>query len=88
MIGMKLFETIINMKLNRITTGELLSFSAQQGVTLSNSEAEQIVRLLKGKSINIFDETVRKELLVQIEQIVGSNRAKQIEQLFYSLTGN
>ncbi|WP_455662409.1 DUF2624 family protein [Pradoshia sp.] len=85
---MKLFETIINMKLNRITTAELLSFSGQQGVTLSNSEAEQIVHLLKGKSINIFDEAERNPLLEQIEKIIGSKRAKQIEQLFYSLTGN
>ena len=84
---MKLFETIINMKLNRITASELLSFSSQQGVTLSNSEAEKIVRLLKGKSINIFDQTEREQLLRQIEQIVGSKRTKQIEQLFYSLTG-
>ncbi len=85
---MKLFETIINMKLNRITTSELLSFSSQQGVTLSNSEAEQIVHLLKGKSINIFDEAERKIVLEQIDDIVGAKRAKQIEQLFYSLTGN
>lgn len=88
MIGMKLFETIINMKLNRITTSELLSFSGQQGVTLSNSEAEQIVHLLKGKSINIFDEAERKIVLEQIDDIVGAKRAKQIEQLFYNLTGN
>jgi hypothetical protein len=85
---MKLFETIINMKLNRITTSELLSFSGQQGVTLSNSEAEQIVHLLKGKSINIFDEAERKIVLEQIDDIVGAKRAKQIEQLFYNLTGN
>jgi chemotaxis protein CheY-P-specific phosphatase CheC len=85
---MKLFETIINMKLNRITTSELLSFSGQQGVTLSNSEAEQIVHLLKGKSINIFDEAERKIVLEQINDIVGAKRAKQIEQLFYNLTGN
>lgn len=76
------------MKLNRITTSELLSFSGQQGVTLSNSEAEQIVHLLKGKSINIFDEAERKIVLEQIDDIVGAKRAKQIEQLFYSLTGN
>jgi len=85
---MKLFEIIINMKLNRITTSELLSFSGQQGVTLSNSEAEQIVHLLKGKSINIFDEAERKIVLEQIDDIVGAKRAKQIEQLFYNLTGN
>ncbi|KMY43742.1 hypothetical protein AC622_05370 [Bacillus sp. FJAT-27916] len=85
---MKLFETIINMKLNRITTSELLSFSRQQGITLSNTEADHIVALLKGKSVNIFEQTERAKLLVQIEKIIGSERAKHIEQLFYSLTGN
>lgn len=85
---MKLFETIINMKLNRITTSELLSFSRQQGITLTNSEGDQIVALLNGKSVNIFEQTERTRLLEQVEQIVGAERAKKIEQLFYSLTGN
>lgn len=84
---MKLFESIVNLKINRITAIELLEFAGQHGLTLSKTEAEEITKLIRGKSINIFDQTERKQLLQKIEKITGAKKAKQIEQIFHSMTG-
>ena len=84
---MKLFEIIVNLKINRITTSELREFAGQHGVTLSKSEAEEITKLIRGKSINIFDQTARKQLLQKIEGITGFKKAQQIEKVFNSMIG-
>ena len=84
---MKLFESIVNLKVNRITANELQEFAGQQGVTLSKSEAEEITKLIRGKSINIFDQTARKQLLQKIEGITGTKKAQQIEKVFNSMIG-
>jgi hypothetical protein len=85
---LKLFESIVNLKINRITASELLDFAGQQGLTLSKTEAEDITKLIRGKSINIFDQTERKQLLTKIEKITGAKKAKQIEKIFHNMTGN
>ena len=84
---MKLFESIVNLKINRITANELLEFARQQGLSLSMTEAEEITNLIRGKSINIFNQTERKQLLQKIEKIVGLKKAQQIEKIFHSMTG-
>ncbi len=84
---MKLFESIVNLKINRITASELRDFASQQGLTLTKTEAEEITKLIRGKSINIFDKTEREQLLKKIEEISGAEKAQQIEKIFYNMTG-
>lgn len=84
---MKLFESIVNLKINRITASELLDFAGQNGLTLKKTEAEEITKLIRGKSVNIFDQTERKQLLKNIEKITGAEKAQKIEKIFYSMTG-
>lgn len=84
---MKLYESIVNLKINRITASELLKFAGQHGLTLSKTEAEDITKLIRGKSINIFDQSERKQLLGEIEKITSAKKAQQIEKLFDNMTG-
>jgi Protein of unknown function (DUF2624) len=84
--SMKLFETIINMKINRMSTDELLSIGGQYGIQISRQQGNQIVQLLRGKNINIFNESERKALLEQISQICSPTTAKQVESIFKQLT--
>ena len=51
------------------------------------TEAEEITNLIRGKSINIFNQTERKQLLQKIEKITGLKKAQQIEKIFHSMTG-
>ncbi|MGM9926645.1 MAG: DUF2624 family protein [Bacillus sp. (in: firmicutes)] len=84
---MKFLESIINMKLNGIQGHELKQIAKQYGVFLSSEEAEAIAFKLRGKNYNIFNPTQRKEVVNQISAIVGTNKAKQIENVFLSMTG-
>lgn len=84
---MKLFESIINLKINRITSDELLQFANQHRVSLSKKEADDISSLLRGKSVNIFNAAERKTLLAKISQMTSPSKAKQIETMFHNLTG-
>lgn len=84
---MKLIEMVVNHKMNHIKPEELLALAEQYQVSLTKSEAVQISQLLAGQNINIFDARQRQTLIGRIAGIVGMNKAKQIENIFYQLTG-
>lgn len=84
---MRFLESIINMKINSIRRDELLQLAKQYGVTLSASEADQICQALRGKNYNLFHPDQRKVVVNKISEIVGIDRARQIEQIFLSFTG-
>lgn len=84
---MKLIEMVVNHKMNHIKPDELLALAGQYQVSLTQSEAVQISQLLAGQNINIFDARQRQTLIGRIAGIIGMNRAKQIENIFYQMTG-
>jgi len=85
---MKLFETMVNHKINRIQPSELLSIAAQYNVKLSSKQAEDITYILAGKNINIFDSGQRQTVLEQISAVTGKKTAVQIEHVFNQLISN
>jgi len=85
---MKLFEMMVNHKINQIKPDELLALAAQYQVSLTQQEAVGITRLLAGQNINIFDPRQRQTVIGRIAGITGMNKAKQIENIFYQLTGS
>ena len=85
---MKLFETMVNHKINRIQPYELLSIAAQYNVQLSTKQAEDITAILAGKNINIFDSGQRQTVLEQISAVAGKKTAVQIEHVFNQLISN
>ncbi len=84
---MKFLESIINMKLNNIRRDELLGLARQYGIALTPAEAESICQELRGKNYDLFNPEQRKGIVRRLEEIVGRQRASQVEQLFLSLTG-
>lgn len=84
---MKLIEMVVNHKMNHIKPDELLALAGQYQVSLTQSEAVQISQLFAGQNINIFDARQRQTLIGRIAGIIGMNRAKQIENIFYQMTG-
>ena len=85
---MKLFEMMVNHKINQIRPDELLSLAKQHQISLTPKQAHDITALLAGKNINIFDIRQRQNVLGQITQVAGANTARAIETLFNNLTAN
>jgi hypothetical protein len=79
---MILYQKIINHKLNSITTEELMNYAKEYNIHLTNDQAKKIVKVMRGKRIDIFDTEQRKQLLLQIGKITNTDVAKQVNELF------
>ncbi|MBE4907999.1 DUF2624 domain-containing protein [Bacillus luteolus] len=82
---MSLFKNIINKKMNSITVDELLSYSQQYQVAINRNQAKEIVKLIRGKNINLFDDNERHRLLKQVARITSPEVARQLNTLFNQL---
>lgn len=83
---MKFLETMINMKINSISTNELMKYADNYQIRITKMEAEQIANYLRGKNINIFNDQDRLKVIKEISKISGPTTAKQVNQLFIQLT--
>jgi ribosomal protein L12E/L44/L45/RPP1/RPP2 len=75
---MKLLQNVINHKINKITTDELLNYADQYGVQISEENAKKIAAHLRGKNINVFDDRERSQLVKEIAKIAGTKTAKEV----------
>ncbi|MGG2013974.1 DUF2624 domain-containing protein [Bacillus sp. S10(2024)] len=82
---MNLIQQFVNKKLNNMTSKELLKYSAEYGVSITNEQADKIVTLIQGKQINIYDDQERLQLLKQIAMVTSPATAQQINTLFQKL---
>ncbi|WP_456278263.1 DUF2624 domain-containing protein [Bacillus sp. AK128] len=85
---MRLIEQIVNQKLNRITKEELLKLAKKHQISITSQQAEQVVVLIRGKNINIFNSSERTRLLKEIAKITSPDVAKKINRIFQDFTGN
>lgn len=83
--SMNLIKQLVNKKLNHISTKELLKYSKEYDVPITTAQADQIVGLMKGKNINIYDNDERLALLKQIAQVTSPATAQQVNTLFQQL---
>jgi len=83
---LKIFQKIINHKINSITGRELLKYGKQFQISITNEQAEQIAAHLRGKNVNIFNDGERKNLINELANIVGNEKANEINRLFVSFT--
>lgn len=74
--SMNLIKQLVNKKLNHISTKELLKYSKEYDVPITTAQADQIVGLMKGKNINIYDNDERLALLKQIAQVTSPATAQ------------
>jgi Protein of unknown function (DUF2624) len=82
---MKFLEKIINAKINGISGKELQKFAYQFNIEVSLEQAELVSQYLKGKNIDIFNETDRTNVLKEITKIAGTETAKKVNELFSNL---
>lgn len=79
---MKIFENIINHKINTITGNELLKYANQFQVKVSRENADKIAQYLRGKGVNIFNDQDRTKVIREIAKIAGPETARQVNKLF------
>lgn len=82
----KIFESIINHKMNTITADELLKYANQFNIVINRSQARKIAEYLRGKNINIFDNAQRASLIKEIAKAAGPETAREVNKLFKQLT--
>jgi hypothetical protein len=82
----KIYESIINHKINTITAEELVKYATQFNITVSHGQAIKISEYLRGKNINIFDTTQRAQLVKQIAKAAGPDTAREVNKLLIEFT--
>ncbi|TWE06467.1 uncharacterized protein DUF2624 [Neobacillus bataviensis] len=82
----KIFESIINHKINTITAEELVKYANQFNISVSRGQAIKITEYLRGKNINIFDNTQRAQLVKQIAKAAGPETAREVNNLLIQFT--
>lgn len=83
---MRIFENIINHKINTITGSELLKYAQQFQLSISRAQADKVASILRGRNVNIFDQGERTMILKEMEKIVGANTTKEVEALLVKFT--
>ncbi|MCM2531618.1 DUF2624 domain-containing protein [Neobacillus pocheonensis] len=83
---MRIFENIINHKINTITADELLKYAQQFNITLNRPQANKISAYLRGKNVNIFDDSQRAALVKEIAKSAGPETAREVNKLFMQFT--
>ncbi|AIE60764.1 DUF2624 domain-containing protein [Bacillus methanolicus] len=83
---MKIFENIINHKINSITADELLKYANQFNIKITRQDAQEIANYLRGRNINIFNNIDRTMVIKEIAIIAGPETARELNKLFVQFT--
>ncbi|MFP5113627.1 DUF2624 domain-containing protein [Bacillaceae bacterium C204] len=83
---MSIFQSIINHKINTISADELLKYADQFKISVTRQQAAKIAEYLRGKNVNIFDDTQRTQLVKEIAKTAGPATAREVNKLFIQLT--
>jgi hypothetical protein len=81
-----IFQSIINHKINTITADELLKYANQFNISVTRQQAVKIAEYLRGKNVNIFDDSQRTQLVKEIAKAAGPATAREVNKLFIQLT--
>ena len=83
---MKIFENVINHKINTITGDELFKYAEQFNIKVNRQQAYKVAQYLRGKNVNIFDDRERSTLIKEIAKIAGPETAREVNKLFVKFT--
>lgn len=83
---MKIFENIINHKINTITGEELIKYGNQFQISITREQANKIAAYLRGKNVNIFNSNERTKIIKEIARIAGPETAREVNRIFIMFT--
>ncbi|KOO43895.1 DUF2624 domain-containing protein [Priestia koreensis] len=79
---MRIFQQIINNKVNNISVKELLSFSKQYKVHLTEDQARKLVGIIRERPIDIYNTADRQDLLKKVARVTNYETAQKVQELF------
>lgn len=82
---MKIFQQIVNHKINHLTVKELLKYSKEYKISLTDEQAQQLISIIKEKPVNIYDTSERHDLIKKIARVTNAHTAKKVQQLLQDL---
>jgi hypothetical protein len=85
-VRVTIFQSIINHKINTITAEELVKYANQFNISVTRQQAVKIAEYLRGKNVNIFDDSQRTQLVKEIARAAGPATAREVNKLFIQLT--
>jgi hypothetical protein len=85
-MSVKIFESVINHKINTITGDELFNYAEQFNIRVNRQQAYKIAQYLRGKNVNIFDDRERAVLIKEIAKTAGPEAAREVNKLFVQFT--
>jgi TRAP-type C4-dicarboxylate transport system substrate-binding protein len=83
---MNIYQQIVNKKLHNITAEELMKYSAEYSINLTNDQAKKVSALLQSKKVNVFNTSERIQLMKEVAKITGHETAKKVNELFLEFT--
>jgi hypothetical protein len=81
-----IFQSIINHKINTISADELIKYANQFNISVTRQQAVKIAEYLRGKNVNIFDDSQRAQIVKEIAKAAGPATAREVNKLFIQLT--
>jgi TRAP-type C4-dicarboxylate transport system substrate-binding protein len=82
---MKIFQQIVNHKINHLTIKELLKYSKEYHISLTEAQAQQLISVIKEKPVDIYNTADRQELIRKIARVTNVQTAKKVQQLLQEL---
>lgn len=80
---MNVFQQLVNKRVKAVTVCDLLKYSKNYQVPISQEQAKMIVAIIKSKqNLNIFDESQRRQLLREIAKQTSLDIARQLNKIF------
>ncbi len=81
----KLIKDLAIKKMKQLSPEELLHYSDQNGITITRTQAKQIISYLQNHSVDPFNESGRHKMLLELSRITDQETAKKSEKLFQQL---
>ncbi|WP_129704801.1 DUF2624 domain-containing protein [Priestia megaterium] len=82
---MKIVQQIVNKKVNNITPKELLKYSKQYNIPITDQQAQTLVSVIRQHPVNIYNLEERRNLIKQIAQVTDRETARRVNELFQQL---
>ncbi|MFB8421227.1 DUF2624 domain-containing protein [Priestia megaterium] len=82
---MKIVQQIVNKKVNNITPKELLKYSKQYNILITDQQAHTLVSVIRQQPVNIYNLEERRNLIKQIAQVTDRETARRVNELFQQL---
>ncbi|MCM3795422.1 MULTISPECIES: DUF2624 domain-containing protein [Priestia] len=82
---MKIVQQIVNKKVNNITPKELLKYSKQYNIPITDQQAQTLVSVIRQQPVNIYNLEERRNLIKQIAQVTDRETARRVNELFQQL---